>query len=447
MNIKSKKILAQILSVAVVGSAFVVPVAVMAVEATTTTVVSSATTTDTASTETTTETTTTATKPPVTTYEWYVKPTIKADDINAVGVFMTSIPYGNSAYKDYEYTYGQTIDTGYAVIKDGDFYGIIDMEGNTVLESDYVSIRGELNDHFVLYDEDDNISYFCCETGEFLEPQEPRCAWCEGYLSTTVCGSYYCYDPESDVLVYIGAMPGDDTEDVISLKGQNCSNKTIDFPEGKIIPVRMVYVVSDDEVELTDSYGIMKDGEIIIDFDYDNALSYKDGITALEKDGEWYYFDEDGYQIIEDPCDASYSFNAVGGNYIPYLPSEDYIAFNTGWGGGYYATDGEVVIPVGEFAEVRPVCNGLAWVKDHSTGLWGVIELTGERAGTSNNDNDSNSDSSSGNGSGSGSNSSSSSSGSKVKDSPKTGDASGKVLAVLALSAGVMLASKKRKEK
>ena len=189
----------------------------------------------------------------------------------------------------------------------------------------------------------------------------------------------------------------------------------------------------------------MKDGEFVTGFVYDNVLSYKDGVTAVEVDDEWYYFDEDGYQIIEDPCDASYLFNVSNDDNIPYLPSEDCIAFNTLWGGGYYSTDGEVIIPVGEFAEVRPVFNGLAWVKDHETGLWGVIQLTGERAGTPDNDNE-DSDSDDDN-SGSSSGNSSSSSGSTGKDSPKTGDDSGKVFALLALSAGVMVASRKRKDK
>ena len=412
-----------------------------------TTTTTTGTTTET-STETTTETiTTTTAKEPTITYEWYVEPSVKADDINSVGVFMESI----SDKEDYEYNYGQFADTGYAIVKDGDFYGVIDMDGNEVIESNYVLIRGAINEHFRLYDEEGRYVYFCCETGEYLDPQEPYCAWCERTLVSDVCSSYYCYDPDRDLLAYIGIMPKTYIEeDSISLDGQNCSGTTIDFPEGKTIPVRMVSIESDDEVILTDSYGIMRDGEIIVDFNYDNALSFKDGITALEQDGEWYYYDEDGYQIIENSCEASYYFNVSNEDYIPYLPSDEYIAFNTAYGGGYYSTDGGVVIPVGEFAEVRPVFNGLAWVKDHATGLWGVIQLTGERADAPE-DNDNDSDSEDGEEDGDNENnsssSSSSSSGSSGKASPKTGDDFGSVFALLALSLGVMVISAKRREK
>ncbi|MDE6797977.1 MAG: WG repeat-containing protein [Ruminococcus sp.] len=415
----------------------------------TTTETSTTTSITTTSTETTTETTTTTTtKEPAITYEWYVEPSIKADDINTVGVFMESISHDND---DYEYNYGQFADTGYAIVKDGDFYGVIDMNGNVVIETDYVLIRGAINDHFRLYDEEGKYTYFCCETGEYLDPQEPYCAWCERTLLSDVCSSYYCYDPDRDLLAYIGVMPkNNNEEESITLNGQNSSGTTIDFPEGKTIPVRMVSIESDDEVILYDSYGIMRDGEIIVDFNYDNALSYKDGITAVEQDGEWYYYDEDGYQIIEDSCEGSYYFNINNEDYIPYLPSEEYIAFNTAWGGGYYSTDGGVVIPVGEFAEARPVFNGLAWVKDHATGLWGVIQLTGERADAPEN-NDDNSDSEEdgdeNNSSNSSSNNSSSSSGSNGKAAPKTGDDFGNVFALLALSLGVMVVSMKRREK
>lgn len=382
----------------------------------------------------------------VTTYEWYVDPSVETENVNSVGVFMESI----SNEDDYEYNYGQFIDTGYAIIKEGDFYGIIDMDGNIVVDTDYVAIRGDLNNHFILIPEDEEAdpAYFCCETGEFLEPDEPYCAWCENELATSVCSSYYCYDPERDLLAYISELPGDTDGDgeaieVVSLKSQNGSLTTIDFPEGKAIPVRKVSIISEDEVELTDDYGIMKDGEIIVDFNYYNALSYKDGVTALESDDGWYYFDEDGNLLIDEPCDPSLTF---GNTEVPYLPTEDYIAFNTLYGGGYYATDGDVVIPVGEFAEVRPVFNSVAWVKDHVTGLWGVIELTGERAGTQNNDDDNDSDDDDNSSSGSSSKSSSSNA-SSGKASPKTGDNFGGVLAALAVSAGVMLISRKRNNK
>jgi hypothetical protein len=62
-------------------------------------------------------------------------------------------------------------------------------------------------------------------------------------------------------------------------------------------------------------------------------------------------------------------------DYVAYLPSDGYIALNSGNEGGYYDTMGNEVIPVGTFEAVRPVKNGMAWVKDKETGLWGIIRF------------------------------------------------------------------------
>lgn len=60
---------------------------------------------------------------------------------------------------------------------------------------------------------------------------------------------------------------------------------------------------------------------------------------------------------------------------MAYLPSEGYIALNKGQNAGYYDIKGNEIVTVGTFAEARPVHNGLAWVKDKKTGLWGVIKF------------------------------------------------------------------------
>lgn len=58
---------------------------------------------------------------------------------------------------------------------------------------------------------------------------------------------------------------------------------------------------------------------------------------------------------------------------MPYIPTENYIPVKINGKCGYYDTQGNEVIPCGTFEDVRPVHNGLAWVK--KDGKWGVIQL------------------------------------------------------------------------
>lgn len=57
----------------------------------------------------------------------------------------------------------------------------------------------------------------------------------------------------------------------------------------------------------------------------------------------------------------------------PFLSSNGYIPVKINGQCGYYDTQGNEIIPCGTFEEVRPVHNGLAWVK--KDGKWGVIKL------------------------------------------------------------------------
>lgn len=133
-------------------------------------------------------------------------------------------------------------------------------------------------------------------------------------------------------------------------------------------------------VQLYNKFGIVKNGEIVVDFDYDSALTYKDGVTAMKKDNIWEYFNENGDMLFSTDCVSGvteYYFDMARNSrknvILPYLSSYNYIAVNDSQGGGYYDINGNSVISVGEFEAVRPVHNGLAWVK--YDGKWGVIDI------------------------------------------------------------------------
>ena len=134
-------------------------------------------------------------------------------------------------------------------------------------------------------------------------------------------------------------------------------------------------------------FGLVRNNEVILPFDYPYALDFKEGAAAFCKDGKWGYVNADGKTIVPFAYDAdmiwSYDPNRYIPNfgedgrdlYVPYLPSEGCIALNRGDEAGYCDTDGQERIPVGEFMSARPVHGGKAWVQDPDTKLWGIISL------------------------------------------------------------------------
>ena len=133
-------------------------------------------------------------------------------------------------------------------------------------------------------------------------------------------------------------------------------------------------------------YGAIKGDSIIVDFDYDNATDFQDDIAAFSKDGKWGYIDSQGNVIIPFEYDGDFTYEYEYNTSAPYgtsqieektayLPSEGFIALNKGNDAGYFDINGKEIIPIGTFSEARPVHDGKAWVKDKTTGLWGVIDI------------------------------------------------------------------------
>ena len=134
----------------------------------------------------------------------------------------------------------------------------------------------------------------------------------------------------------------------------------------------------------TGKYGIGNKDGIVVPCEYDDAcMNIGDNIIALKKNGKWGYFNQEGKQIIDFICEpfeqkvpdafwGKYSWDNESTDY-PFVSTDGYIPVKIEGKCGYYNTNGEEVIPCGTFEEVRPVHNGLVWVK--KDGLWGVIRL------------------------------------------------------------------------
>lgn len=288
-----------------------------------------------------------------TNYTWVVEPTIQTDDINPAYAMALEV------------NYGYFVESKYHIIKENDKFGVIDLDGNIIIEQQYLRLRSEENDHFDFSNDFSESYLFCTKNGKMADAIGiPACSLCDGWLSTTVYGKYGCYDKEKDSFARIGnAMPSDGAYTQGSMMGQNSDG----IITGDYLETAQLATFNNDKykyITLYNKFGVVSNGNIIVDFDYDSALTYKDGVTALRKDGNWYYFDESGNQIIdiavngELPLEPLYDEDTQSFTYsiyVPYLPSDGYIAVNNENGGGYYDV------------------NGKAWVK--YDGKWGVIDI------------------------------------------------------------------------
>ena len=89
----------------------------------------------------------------------------------------------------------------------------------------------------------------------------------------------------------------------------------------------------------------------------------ENGIAALEKDGIWTYFKEDGTKL------ASF---ALAGKTKPYPMSDGCLAVCEDGKWGYIDINGKTIVTP-QFEAALPVRHGKAWVKTAEG--WGVIQL------------------------------------------------------------------------
>ena len=159
----------------------------------------------------------------------------------------------------------------------------------------------------------------------------------------------------------------------------------------EIIPVQesssyIDYPTSDFLRELDNSrYALDNNGSLVTDFIYDECGSLSDGLFAVCQDGKWGYVNEQGTVVIPLEYDASWKeypiFNmstSRSTNNVKdycYAASDGYVVLCRGDAWELRDTNGNVVIPEGEFEALRPVFDGRCWAK--KDGKWGVIQVPG----------------------------------------------------------------------
>lgn len=293
-------------------------------------------------------------------YKWLIQPSLTAD--NMIVFDGSTVDPNEEKSRMY---------MRYAVMRDNGMYGLVDYSGNTVIKAEY----------------DD---YYVCYCGEIvlvkiIDDREGLYEYCTIDQKTKEVVDKPLHTEEMKSAQYYW----DDTSKKIFMIKNGEKNLT-EYADKKAVPVTEAKVTLDDfgnyvaEVSEDARCGMAKQGELLTPLEYVDfyAAAFKSAgscfMALKNEEGLWGYFDAEGNQRIDFLFDGDAS--AYNGKLCdddskmhPYLFNGEYIPVSVGGYYGYYDMYGECVVKVGEFEQVRPVCNGRAWVKKGD--LWGVIQL------------------------------------------------------------------------
>lgn len=305
---------------------------------------------------------------PTANYEWYLFPTIEAEDIivsDNSDEFYTITPYSKEIEKASD---------KYSVIKIDGKYSFIEYDGNMPIKEKY--------DKYNFFDAGEiclnmNNSYQVdlAVDGHYENHKAIINNYPDGW-GRGASGGYtnFFYDSQNNTIwaEEMGILPFDG---YISIYNTNVK-KPVVFQQAIIsdTEIEKGYLKNSD-INTTGKYGVYYDNNITIEPIYDDGfISLYNDIVVLKKDNQWYYFDgKTGKKLFDIPIVLNSSKISVDGMPFPYAFCDGYVALYTNDGCGYYDMQGNEIIPCGTFEEIRPVHNGLAWVKQD--GKWGVIKL------------------------------------------------------------------------
>lgn len=295
-------------------------------------------------------------------YTWSLNPDIEADNIyylNSNDALGTPV---NMLNKQLEENYG------YAVIKRGDGYGLIDMEGNLLENMNFQSVSTHVSRYHVICQEPRYDSMTGDYTTEF-DLSEDGLAFAFGHGDAFgLYGGIYFWNNGLMYRYLANEMPypkfpipvQEDTSGVTEKVKSEMKNAWYE--------------------DLTGKYAVYADGKLSTDFIYEKCGSFSDGLMTVCRDGKWGYVDRNGEIVIPLDYDASWK------EYIPYENHENGESeeFCYAASGGYVVlckegewelrdTYGNEIISMGEFEEIRPVYDGKCWVKKE--GKWGVVQI------------------------------------------------------------------------
>lgn len=302
-------------------------------------------------------------------YTWLVEPTIEADDI----IVLDESDVPNEEVSIYDMDTGNSCNqlshSEYAIIENDGLFDFIDYSGNTYLDERYSCFYACVCGEVVIWN---GVIGDGCTSLHIIDDFKI------GNGSNGHGGSSQRVYYDSTDKAFFDTGYGDRISENESAEYLWIWVATDDNPCSGVAKEIEANVDDDgnvvDVTSLGDKFALVDENKLTSDFIFD--LAYFDNygesnVAACKKDDKWAYFNIDGAQLTDYLFDDVDNKFANDFSYKAYLPTEGLIAVRQGDGMGYYNTDGEEVIPCGEFEETRPVYNGKAWVK--KDGKWGVI--------------------------------------------------------------------------
>ncbi|MCR5251039.1 MAG: WG repeat-containing protein [Lachnospiraceae bacterium] len=265
----------------------------------------------------------------------------------------------------------------YYVVRDGDSFGLIDIEGNWIAEPVYAMVYHAF-DYCVSTGYESDAEAYGVDHGELFALPEDAVYY--DVNGTSPDGCLY-WDDENERILYVdqSEMDGLVTEYEDSFACTTFRGRTTG--DG--------------------GYGIVSGGSPVTDFVYENASAFSEGLCAVKRDGKWGYVDDMGNERI--PCeyegirtteyyeDRLYEYNSeMYPDYYPPEMVEEYISY---WKDHFFAascTDGcvalcrdgeyalyswdnEELVPFGVFESISEVTDGKFFAK--KDGVWGICTV------------------------------------------------------------------------
>lgn len=287
-------------------------------------------------------------------YSWYLEPTVTVSDIN---VLVQEVPdaYRDNAADSTNWQHMYSGDACYYTTPEG--VGIINHDGEILVPANYQTVSVQEFGTIVLTD--DTGSYKVSEDGQLTAYEKPSVQVdYEEYLIK----NYGHSDDGADV----GLSIPDDTFQNI--------NGNIYYDAG--VACDGLYAVEDD----SGLWGYISEstGDTVIPISFSSAWNIDPNIVDIDFINYFRLSPNATFDVNMDNPEEhsgkgafqlSRAYDASDGYIVVNIPEEGY---------SLITTDGETVIPAGQFYQLRPVYNGKLWAQKEEDGDWGIIQLNEE---------------------------------------------------------------------